>query len=634
MGRKLIYDLEKLIVKEICVVDKMKPMLPTLTMELPKEENWCYEIKYDGFRGILEWEKNEIHLWSRNGKDLLPKFPEIKKFLTEQYELVNQWLPLKLDGELVILENNYKGNFWKLQMRNHVRSTRRLSNDVALFPATFLAFDLLTIEGKNITLLPYIKRKKLLEELFNKMNFPLTPSIYSKKLIQYVPYTKQVTELIEKVVEFESEGIVAKKEKSQWIEGKRSSSWQKYKNWKTVTCFIIGFDEVNDYFDVGVYKDEQIFRLGLFKNGLDRHTKEALQQIIYQNRVNQKGSFITIEPAICLDLYYLDWRDQQFREPYFKQLRLELDPSVCTYTNFLESDAQIPKEITVSHPEKILWKTNEIKKIDYLRYLRTVSAFMLPYLKNRPLTVIRAPHGEFGEYFYQKNYSNTLPEYIQTISFEGNEMILCNDLKTLLWLGNQLAIEYHIPFHTVNSNFVEEIVIDLDPPSRNDFHLAVYGASIIKEVLDHFSLNSFVKFSGNKGMQIYIPLPTNTFNWEETRIFTEFLAEFLVTYNPKAFTTERLKKNRGGKLYVDYVQHGKGKTIIAPYSVRIASKGLVATPLYWGELSEDLNPDVFTMEEVFGRLERMGDPFLNYFSCKSIQPFQQVLSIIQGENKH
>ncbi len=187
--------------------------------------------------------------------------------------------------------------------------------------------------------------------------------------------------------------------------------------------------------------------------------------------------------------------------------------------------------------------------------------------------------------------------------------------------------------HSISTQFeadyVSEIVLDLDPPSRSEFQLAVKAASILKLVLDKFNLTAFVKTSGNKGIQVYIPLQEETYSWEETRLFTTFIADFLVKYDPHSYTTERLKKNRAGRLYVDFIQHAEGKTIIAPYSVRNNEDGLVATPLFWEELNEDLTPDLFTMEKVLNRLDKYVDPFSTFFTCKKSQPFDQVLHIIK-----
>ena len=173
-------------------------------------------------------------------------------------------------------------------------------------------------------------------------------------------------------------------------------------------------------------------------------------------------------------------------------------------------------------------------------------------------------------------------------------------------------------FHSIQlkSQFVSEIVLDLDPPSREYFHLAVKAATIIKNILDQWKLTGFIKLSGNKGMQLYIPLPENKYTWEETRLFTEFIAKFLISYDPQSFTIERLKKNRGNKLYVDFIQHAEGKTIIAPYSVRNKGESLVAAPIYWHELNDQLTPNDFTIKTTLHRLDQLGDPFATFLKVR------------------
>lgn len=608
-------------------------MLPTLVFDPPQQGKWLYEMKYDGFRGILDWRETECFLWSRNGKNLLPQFPELEVYLKFLQEKFSPWLPLKIDGELVILENDYKANFSQIQIRGRLNTKNKIEEVSVLRPCHFLAFDLLEMTGQSKTQMAYVSRKKQLFSIFKQLDLPLSPSYGAEKLIQFLPNVADYDQLAKQMYEYNSEGIVAKQAASIWQEGTRSRQWVKIKNWKTVSCFITGYDEENQYFYLGVYKEEQtILPLGGFVNGLDTETKNALRQTVINNSRFKKGSIFLMEPAICIELYFLEWKGGQLREPFFKQLRLDLTPDQCTFHQFLIQDAAFPEEIEITHPEKPLWKENAVKKIDFLRYLRKVAPYLLPFLENRLLTVIRAPHGEFGEFFYQKNKPDSAPDFVESIPYDDNQMIVCNHLKTLIWLGNQLAIEYHIPFQTINDNFVSEIVMDLDPPSQEYFQMAVEAALIIKKVLDSFSLIGFVKFSGNKGMQVYIPLPDSQYTWEDTRVFTEFLAKFLVSYNPHLFTIERLKKNRDGKLYVDFIQHAEGKTIIAPYSVRLPSKGLVATPLYWHEINEKLNPKSFTMDEVSKRVENIGNPFSGFFSSKKQQPFGQVLESIQKDS--
>jgi bifunctional non-homologous end joining protein LigD len=251
---------------------------------------------------------------------------------------------------------------------------------------------------------------------------------------------------------------------------------------------------------------------------------------------------------------------------------------------------------------------------------------MLPFLKNRLLTVIRFPHGMFGEAFYQKNRPDYTPGFIDTKKHEDIDYIICNNLSTLLWLGNQLAFEYHIPFQTIDTDYPTEIVFDLDPPSKEYFSLAIKAATEMKKIFDQFGLKTFPKLSGNKGLQIHIPLSKNSLSYEETRVFTAFIAEFLVTSFPDDFTIERMKKNRGNRLYVDYIQHAEGKTIIAPYSLRGKKEGAyIAAPLDWTEVNENLSVDQFTIENVLNRANTIGCPFQEYFSSPQDETLQTLI---------
>lgn len=285
--------------------------------------------------------------------------------------------------------------------------------------------------------------------------------------------------------------------------------------------------------------------------------------------------------------------------------------------------------ITITSPEKMLWPDKGIKKLDYLHYLVQLSNFSLPFLQHKVLTVIRFPHGMTSkEAFFQKNRPTYTPDFIPSHEQDGIDYIVCNDLATYLWLGNQLAIEFHIPFQQINSDDPVEIVLDLDPPSREYFALAVEAALMIKEVLDQLNIIGFVKTSGNKGLQIHIPLLKQSFSYDETRLFMTFLAQYLMEREPNWFTTERMKKNRGNRLYLDIVQHSKGKTIIAPYSLRGNVEALVSTPLWWDEVNDSLAPDQFPIERVIERIQDRGCPFRDYFKTEN-ESFHQIIEWLQ-----
>src|SRR5699024_2816665 len=189
-----------------------------------------------------------------------------------------------------------------------------------------------------------------------------------------------------------------------------------------------------------------------------------------------------------------------------------------------------------------------------------------------------------------------------------------------------------VPFQTVYSTFPNEIVFDLDPPSRGKFQLAVQASRMIKQLLDELDLISFIKTSGNKGLQIHIPIPHDQLSFEETAIFTEVIATIVESAEPALFTTERFKKNRGGRLYIDYVQHGKNKTIIAPYSPRKTEEATVATPLYWEEINENLDPEQFTIQNVVKRVQKLGCPWLFHYEAARLQKLTRTFELIETAN--
>lgn len=607
----------------------MKPMLPTLTFDKPVRPGWLYEVKYDGFRAILNWSTNGIELISRNGKSLLPQFPEIKAFLLKNEAKFKPFLPLQLDGELVSLENPYKANFSAIQVRARLKAVKKITEQAKLTPCRLMVFDILILAGKPLNNLPYQKRKDKLMQLFQTLGLDAAADPANDQLLQPVLANQDFNEIWEKVVLFDGEGIVAKNKQGLWEEGKRTLQWLKYKNWKYVSCFVTAYDKTNGYFFVGVYKNKQVHGIGQVLFGFKPDEKEALGQIIKQNMVREDEQFIYVEPAICLEVKYLELVDNQLREPHFSRFRFDLEADECSYDKFMLEQRNLPKNLEITHPDKPLWDKLNIRKADYIHYLQEVSPYMLPYLKNRLLTVIRYPHGMLGEAFYQKNCPDYAPDFVDIHLADGIHYILCNHLKTFIWLGNQLAIEFHIPFQTIHSKGPSEIVFDLDPPSKDDFYLAIKAALLIKEVLDQLHLISFIKTSGNKGLQIYLPLPEDEFTYDDTRLFTSFIADYLISKDPDSFTIERMKKKRGNKLYVDYVQHGEGKTIVAPYSLRGNEQASAATPLYWQEVDGTLDPKTFTMQNVLNRLKKQGDPFRSYFQTKEIQPFAPVLEALK-----
>lgn len=600
---------------------------------MPVGHDWIYETKFDGFRCILLWEKGMQHpvLKSRNGKILNEKFPEIIEFCEGIYEDVAPHLPLSLDGELVYLVNNFQSKFSVVQKRGKMKNAKRIETYARSFPCHYIVFDLLQFEGKSYTNSDLTARKQHLKKFFVIQNLSIGVDYTSKQRIMVIDTFTDGQLLYEKVQSHNSEGIIAKKGNSTWVEASRTKNWLKIKNWRYVNVIVIKFDQSNGFFTGAIYKEDHLVEIVSFEHGLKEEEKNALISIFKSNGT-QHSMVWELPPSICVTVICIDFDGSKLREPRFHAFQHHIEPDECNWQSMQRQLNPIPEKVTVTHPDKPVFPAMDITKDDYLLYLQKVAPHMLQFLKDRLLTVIRYTHGVPGESFYQKNYPDTIPDFVATHFVDDTNFALCNNIETLLWLGNQLAIEFHIPFQTIYIEKPTEIVFDLDPPSVEAFHLAVNAALKLKTIFDHFNLTSFIKTSGGKGMQIYIPLPVDAFTYEETGVFTEFVCNFLVQQYPDWFTTERLKKKRGQRLYLDYVQHREGKTIISPYSTRGNPNGLVATPLFWKEVNEELTPDTFTMHHVMERIENLGDPFQDFRKVGETQPFRAALNQINGQD--
>ncbi|WP_041822436.1 DNA ligase D [Alkalihalophilus pseudofirmus] len=581
----------------------MKPMLLHSNPTIPRGGQWLYEAKYDGYRCLLVWENETPQLYSRNEKELTANFPEIIEWCRSNYEQVKEYLPLILDGELVHLTNSYQSEFTLVQQRGKLRTIESITRHSRLYPMNFIAFDLLKISGTSLMENPLFTRKKQLDKLCKVLGITKDTSP-----LQIIETFKKGEELFDFVTEHNGEGLVAKKKTSTY-RSTRSKDWLKIKNWRYVQLIVTAYDKGNGYFEGSVLKDGELTAVTHFKHGMKDEEYTTLTALFKENGEKRGKETWTLPPSIVVNIASIGFDGKQLREPQFDSFLMDAEPDGCTWNSLQRQLHPIPKQVEITHPDKPVWPSIHLVKDDYLLYLQKAAPFFLPFLQDRLLTVIRFPHGADDESFYQKNTPDYAPSFIQTAVDEDIEYILCNDLKSLLWLGNQLALEFHIPYQTIHQTKPAELVFDLDPPSVDEFGLAVQAALQMKEIFDQFHLTSYVKTSGNKGLQLYLPLPEEAFSYKQTRAFSEFVSIYLCEQNPEIFTIERLKKNRGGRLYIDYIQHDAGKTIIAPYSTRGHRRGLVATPLYWDEVGDKLTPDDFTIPRVIERLRSEGDPF-------------------------
>ncbi|SFJ69112.1 non-homologous end-joining DNA ligase [Thermoflavimicrobium dichotomicum] len=286
-------------------------------------------------------------------------------------------------------------------------------------------------------------------------------------------------------------------------------------------------------------------------------------------------------------------------------------------------------ELKITNPDKWLFPEQRISKWDYILECIRLAPFLLPYCRDRYLTTIRFPDGVGKAFFYQKNVPVHRPDWVETVSDGEVEYILLNNLPTLVWLANLACLEFHVSFNLYTQpDHPNELVFDLDP-SIPEFSQVVEVASCTREVLQQMGLDGVVKTSGASGLQIYVPIEP-IYSYEETRKVSQFIARYLAERYPRLITIERKVQARGDKVYFDYLQHWRKKTLIAPYSPRAVKEATISAPVKWEELTEGLSPKQFHLPTIHERLEQEGDLFRPLL----VGPRYSLDEILQFVEKH
>jgi len=301
------------------------------------------------------------------------------------------------------------------------------------------------------------------------------------------------------------------------------------------------------------------------------------------------------------------------------------------------------RQLTLTNLDKVLYPATGFTKGQVVDYIVRIAPVLIPHLKGRPLTMKRYPNGVNEEYFFEKNAPKHRPDWIQTtpVWSEGNNRtmhyLMANDLPTLVWIANLASIELH-PSLSLGKAIETPtmIVFDLDPgPPANIVQCCQVGLWV-KQIFDHFGLQSFPKTSGSKGMQIYVPLNTKT-SYDETKSFANAIARLLEHEHPGLVVSDMKKAIRTNKVFVDWSQNDQHKTTISVYSLRAREHPTVSTPIKWEEVEQalkkkDANLLVFESKDVLARVEKMGDLFAPVQTLKQKLPKLSNLTPESGPN--
>ncbi|WP_031500566.1 DNA ligase D [Bryobacter aggregatus] len=590
-----------------------KPMLATLSAELPAETGWAYEVKWDGVRVLCAIDGEEVILTSRNGLSYSAQFPELQ--VLSQCFAGHQ---VVVDGEIVALDLAGKPSFQALQPRIGLRGARMGTLPKLLFgttdPVHLFLFDLLFLDGKDLRNRPFVERKAALTKIFH-------PELTVHLSEHFVTGRE---EILRAARENGLEGVIAKKLDSPYQEG-RSRDWLKVKFHLRQEFAICGWIEGKRKIGslvLGVREGKEWVWCGNVGAGFSEATigpvleqleRAELKQSVFKASDLPSGAH-WVRPELVAEVEFAQWTEEgKLRSPVFLGIRPDRRPADCRREKPILSAKRARGDLKLTHLEKIYFPEDGITKGQLLDYYDAVSEYLLPYLKDRPLSLRRYPNGIHGQSFFQKNLPENTPSWLETVVIDNKDSAreiryaVAQDRDSLLYLVNLGCID-HNPWMSRIQKLDEPdfLLIDLDP-YESDFPQVVEAALCIRLMLDELKLKSWVKTSGGHGMHVVVPLLPGH-SYPDVSEFTGLLAGQAVERWPTIFTTERtLKKRPKRHVYFDHVQVGRGKTIAAPYSVRPYPGAPVGTPLAWDEVRKSLKPSNFHMGNILKRLGKIGD---------------------------
>ncbi len=281
------------------------------------------------------------------------------------------------------------------------------------------------------------------------------------------------------------------------------------------------------------------------------------------------------------------------------------------------------RELTVTNLDKVLYPATGTTKGQLIKYYERIAPYMLPHLKDRPLTLVRAPNGVDSEYFFEKHAPSHRPDWIRTGGPQNN--CVADSTASLVWFANLAAVELHMLQATIKKpDRPLGIIFDLDPGPPSDLAHACSVALRLREMLQNLNLESVAKTSGGKGLHMYVPLHTPCTE-DQTKSFAKAVGGLLAKYHPGEVLTDMPKAKRTGKIFIDWSQNDDAKTTIAPYSTRLAQQPMVSTPVTWEEVeavvrTEDASNLAFDIDTILERVDQIGDVYAPALSLKQKLP--------------
>ena len=632
--------------------ERLLPMLARAGDLPPSRERdrWSYEIKWDGVRAIGYVQPGRFRLESRNLREITDAYPEVRGILRDlgMHEAV-------FDGEIVAFDEKGRPSFSRLQQRMHVTSSSAVKRLMSSTPVVYAIFDLLYLDGHSLMGLPYRERRARLEALElggSAWRVPAAHGGDGKKLLQ----ATEAQGL---------EGVVAKRGDSTYEPGRRTGAWIKVKNTSRQELVIGGWIPGEGRRKrrigallMGYYEDGEFVYAGRVGTGFTEKTLDMLAGRLAAlerdtspfTRVSAKlpREAVFVEPRLVAEIEIREWTpDRIMRAPSFKGLREDKAPrAVVDETadraggahgaeSLFEEVERLPdgalavvadgRRLKISNWDKVLYPKTGFTKGDLITFYARIAPVVVPHLRDRPLTLKRYPNGVEAPYFYEKQSPSHRPEWVQTSRIGGIDYTLVQDRPTLIWLANLADIELHTSLAlAADPQRPTMLVFDLDPGPPAGLVECCEVGLVLHGLFKQLGLESVIKTSGSKGMQMYVPLNTET-DYGHTKPFARKVAEVLEQRMPQLVVSRMTKRLRPGKVFVDWSQNDDHKTTVSVYSVRAMERPTVSTPVRWEEAArcrEQGDPELLTFDtdDVVRRVDDLGDLFAPLLSATQKLP--------------
>ena len=589
-----------------------EPQLASLILKPPVGDEWIHEIKFDGYRAIATLNSGDVIVRTRRGHNWTDQFSVVASALKKV-----RAKSAVIDGEIVAMDETGKIDFQKLQ--NALKTGEKAQ-------LIYYAFDLLYLNGEDITDRPLLQRKKLLKQLIDQAN------VDTIRFSQH--FDNPGKDILAASCKLNLEGIISKKTDSPYSPG-RSGSWLKSKCTKGQEFVIGGFTPPKGSRSgfgallLGAFENEKFRYFGKVGTGFtgasiaELHSK--LKKIVQKNSPFDVASpaekgVTWVKPTLIANIEYGELtKDKILRHPSFKGLREDkLSKSVK-----IDSTDSSATEFPLTHPEKILFPKHKITKLRVAEFYDSIQSWMLPLMVDRPLSLNRCPNGVKGQCFFQKHKGKGDPDELHSkvvysgYKEENEEILYIDSVNGLISLVQMGAFEVH-QWGSLRSDIdhADHIVFDLDPDPGVKWPIVRDAAFELRELLMQLELESFVKVTGGKGLHVQVPVDP-IYDWDQIKGFSKTVAQHLSTKYPNRFLHQMSKSKRKGKIFLDYLRNGYGATAVSPFSVRANVNASVAMTVSWEDLKKVKSPDMYSIDLAQKILKRRKvDPWDGYLEMK------------------